>query len=345
MEIVDILMRKHADECFGYAPSEGLRVLREAIADMLNEEGVSVNSSNIMIINETAQGMVYVNEIFGHGENVVIMEEPACPDTVRSFLRGGTRVVTVPLDEDGMNLEYLENSIIKYKPKCIHTMPDGNGQRGIVMSMEKRIALLNMAGKYDIPIIEEKWFSAINYNESSLPHLFTLDQNESVIYLDDMDGIFYDGARIAYMIAPASVIEKVNRLVDTSQIYLPTFEQRMLAEYLEQGFHRTQIQRASLYYKGKRDLMDKELKKLRKIGIEYNVPESGMAYWVKLPDRINDLKLYETALANRILVCPGSIFLSDSSKENNFIRLSFSNVSDEDIVNGIEALGRIIEQL
>ena len=119
----------------------------------------------------------------------------------------------------------------------------------------------------------------------------------------------------------------------------------MLAEYLEQGFHRTQIQRASLYYKDKRDLMDKELKKLRTIGIEYNVPESGMAYWVKLPDRINDLKLYETALANRILVCPGSIFLSDSSKENNFIRLSFSNVSDEDIVNGIEALGRIIEQL
>ena len=114
-----------------------------------------VSPKNIQLVAETNQALSHIMTLYLEEGDYVIAEEPVVPDNASIFRNKGINLVTVPMEPDGMDLAKLETAIRKYAPKFIYTMPNYHNPTGIVMSLEKRKKLLELAGRYCIPIIEE----------------------------------------------------------------------------------------------------------------------------------------------------------------------------------------------
>mgnify|MGYP000210021395 CR=1 FL=1 len=339
------VVEQYGVEAFTYCSSKGMPQLRKQLSLSLREEGIKVTPGEIVIINETFQGLEYVARLLAEKNDYVITESPVMPDVLRIFAMQGLKVLTVPLEEDGVNLTQLENLVRIYKPKFFHTMPDYHAITGVRMSLKKRYDLLKLADRYNLPLIEEKWYSGISFTEEMFPSLYALDERKSVITIDNAINFFYTGARICYLLAPIETAKLIGQSISNAQVHLQSLEQAMFAEYLQAGYHICQQERMCRFYKEKCRKMERLLQPLKKLGVSWNTPLGGMGFWCRLPQGVNDIRLYEALKKRRVLICPGKVFEPYGTEAGSFIRLSFSNVSDKKMKEGIEILYEELEKI
>ena len=240
-----------------------------------------------------------------------------------------------------MKIDILENLVKLYRPKLIYTMPDFQNLSTCVMSVEKRKRLLKCAYEYNIPIVEDDSLNVWDYNELYLPRLFSLDTSDSVIYIDSFNLSFFPGARIGYMVAPDNVIQTYSKIINKDQLFLNSMSQYLWARFYEKGYY-TKYQRFLIdFYRKKRDLMREELSKIP--GILFEVPQGGLVYWIKLPEYLNDRQIASAAERKGLFLMPGHTFFVEGGRGDSYLWLSFSSVSDEQIVKGCSILRNIIE--
>ena len=344
-EVLAKVVDQYGVEVFTYCSSKGMPQLRKQLSLSLGEEGIKATPGEIVIINETFQGLEYVVKLLAEKNDYVVTESPVMPVVVRIFAMQGVNVRTVPLEEDGANLTQLENLIRKYQPRFFHTMPDYHAITGARMSLKKRYSLLKLAHQYNLPLIEEKWYSGINFTEEVIPSLYALDERKLVITIDNAINFFYTGARICYLLAPIETAKLIGKNISNAQVHLQSLEQAMFTEYLQEGYHICQQERVCRFYKEKCQKMDQLLQPLKKLGVSWNKPLGGMGFWCRLPCGVNDMRLYEALKERKVLICPGKVFDPYGTEAGNFIRLSFSNVSDEKMKEGTKILYEELDKI
>ena len=155
--------------------------MKRNICSLLFQENMYINPKNIQLVSETNQALNHLMTLYLKEGDCVIAEEPIVPDNASIFRNKGIQLVTVPMEADGMDLDKLEAAIRKYAPKFIYTMPNYHNPTGIVMSLEKRHRLLEITGKYCIPVIEEDSQRDFRYEGGRLPTLYSLDRYRSVV--------------------------------------------------------------------------------------------------------------------------------------------------------------------
>ena len=316
--------------------------LKSNICRILARRNIYVKAKNISIVAETNQALSYLMSLYVREGDCIVAEEPIVPDNASVFRNKGINVVTVPVEVDGMNMAALERAVKKYKPKFIYTIPNFHNPTGTVMSLKKRIRLLQIAETYNVPIIEEDYQRELSYSDQEIPNLYVLDRNRSVVYVDSFTLAFPYGIKLGYVVGPVDLIETLSRVMEMDEAMLSGIGQYLFNAYVERGMYDSHVSRMISYYRRKRDLMCSQLDEIRHLGITYQKPDGGLLIWCTLEDGLNARDVFEAARERGVLVMPGWVFYRCGSQDEEHIRLCFSNVSDEEICRGIGLLGEAL---
>lgn len=345
MEFLKQLMQEIIDgdmtEPFWFCAPQGTERLRNDLSEMLFTRNIYVKPRNIQIVGETFEAINNIAFMYLEKGDCVILEEPADPTVVNIFLHVGARLLFVPVEEDGIQIDRLETLVRQYRPKLIYTMPNCHTPTGCTMGIEKRKRLLSCARDYNVPVLEDDSLYDFYYCEKKLPSLFSMDQNNSVIYLDTAGLSFYPGVRLAYLAAPDSVIGMYHRIVNKDQLFLNSLGQYLWARFIERGFYERHVQFLREFYRQKRDRMCGCLSRIP--NLSFSVPERGLCVWVKIEKCLNDMRLTTVCERIGLLITPGSVYFPEGQKGENYLRLSFSSASDEQIEEGIQLLKKGME--
>lgn len=329
---------RYGADAFDYCSERGFLPLRKQLAKALQEKGIMAKPGEIVIINETTQGLEYVAKMLTEKNDYIVVENPVMPDMLRICRILGLQILPVPMEKDGMDLVRLENLIKKYSPKFVHTMPDCHGITGTKMSLKKRYSLLEIAERFDIPVVEERWYAGIDFSGQELPALFSLGGSRNVITIDDALSDFYYGARISYLLTSEEMAKMIGYTLNNAQIHLQSLEQAMFAEYLYLGFHDKQRDQMRRWYEKKYACMVEELMPMQDLGLTFEQHRAGLGIWCRLPRGVHDMRLYENLRNRNVLICPGKIFDPFGLLEECYMRLSYSNVSDNQIKEGMRII-------
>lgn len=318
--------------------------LKKNICRLLTDQNIYVSPKNVQLIAETNQAIGYLMTLYLREGDCIVAEEPMVPDNFSIFYNRGIKVITIPMEEDGMRMDLLEEVIRKDKPKFIYTLPNYHNPTGITMSLKKRLTLLELASNYNVPIIEEDYLRDFAYDSKSLPSLYTLDTNKMVIYLYSFTLIFPYMMKIGYVVGPVDFTSMLGYVLSVDETAIGGMGQYFLNEYIDRGDFYRHVELVQSVYGEKLDLLCSELDKIADKGITYQKPGGGLLVWCTLAEDINERALYKAAMEKGVLVMPGWIFYANNGKKEGHIRLSFSNVTDEEIRRGIRLLGEALDQ-
>ncbi len=329
-------------EAYSFTPYQGNQLLRQNIASFMQTIGIKAKPGEIQVLQETNQALDYLAALLIKPGDVVIVEEPVSPDVYRTFALAGGKVVTVPMDEEGVICDCLETLILKYNPKFIYVNPDYQNPTGIVMSLGRRKALLALAHKYKLPIIEEDASSEIRFEGVRIPSLKALDKGNNVIFIYSFALTFAPGIRMAFVLADKTLIKSLSYIVSIRLISLDSISQKLLSSYIEKGIYQRNLRNICADYKEKLDLMCDCLEEARTLGLDFRKPSGGVYLWCRLSPDIDYHQLYVKTTEKGVSFIPGNVFYIKGSKGDNYIRLNFSYPSKLQIEKGIKILTEAI---
>ena len=343
----DLLTEKGAT-ALQYGPTEGEFALREEISKWMSRENVSVGPENILVTSGSQQGLDIVSKVFLDPNDIVVVELPTYIGGLQAFTAYRARMIGVSQDDHGMRMELLEKTLTKLaargkKPKFIYVVPDFQNPSGVTMSLERRRKLLQLAYKFEVPIVEDSPYRDLRFAGQTVPAVFSLDKDRQVIVLGTFSKLLCPGLRLAWIMAPAEWMDKMVVAKQSMDLCSSTYTQLMVAEFMKRGLLPKQIERIRRLYSKKREVMLEALRKYMPEGVEWTEPEGGLFLWVKLPKKMNTSALFPKAVENKVIYVVGSAFHCDG-KGQNTMRLNFSYPSEEQISKGIERLARMIRE-
>jgi 2-aminoadipate transaminase len=276
------------------------------------------------------------------------MELPSYVGGLQAFTSYRAKMVGVPQDDQGMRMDKLERLLEKLarkkkKPKFIYVVPDFQNPSGVTMSLERRKKLLELAYKYEVPIVEDSPYRDLRFAGEAVPAIYALDDQEQVIVLGTFSKIFCPGLRLAWIMAPAAWLDKLVIAKQGMDLCCPTFNQLVASEYIDRGQLPRQIEEIRRLYGRKREVMLKALKKHMPKGVKWTKPEGGLFMWLKLPKHMSANELFSKAIEEKVAYVVGTAFHCDG-KGQNAMRLNFSYASEEQIEEGVRRLATMIKK-
>jgi len=346
-EISCQLLREKGATALQYGPTEGEAPLREELAKWLAHEKATIKAENILITTGSQQGLDIVSKIFLDPKDIVVLELPTYIGGLQTFTSYRARMIGVPQDDHGMRTDLLEKLLAKLasknkKPKFIYVVPDFQNPSGVTMSLERRKAVLELAYKYEIPIVEDSPYRDLRFAGRALPAIYSLDTESQVIVLGTFSKLLCPGLRLAWIIAPVEWMDRMIMAKQGMDLCSPSFTQLIVAEFLKRGHLSQQIEGIRKLYARKREVMLAALKKHMPKGVKWTQPEGGLFLWVRLPGRMSATELFPKAIENKVAYVIGSAFHCNG-KGHNTMRINFSYPSEQQIEEGIKRLARMIQ--
>lgn len=347
-DICSQVLREKGAMALQYGTTEGEAPLREAIAQWMNREKAAIKPDNILVTAGSQQGLDMVAKVFIDPGDIIIVELPSYIGGLQAFTAYRAKMIGVPQDNDGMRMDKLEKVLEKLarkkkKPKFIYVVPDFQNPSGVTMSLERRKRLLELAYKYEVPIVEDSPYRDLRFAGEPVPAIYALDTQEQVIALGTFSKIFCPGLRLAWIMAPAQWLDKMIIAKQGMDLCCPTFNQLVAAEYIGRGFLPKQIEQIRELYGRKREAMLKALKKHMPKGVKWTKPEGGLFLWVRLPKNLSANELFPKAVEEKVAYVIGSAFHCDGKGQNS-MRLNFSYPSEEQIEEGVKRLAAMIKK-
>ena len=322
---------------------EGGRFLRQAIALHMARRGTNVTWDQVLVTTGAQEGLDLLRRAFLEPGDGVIIEEPTYLGALQSFGSSGARLLSVPLDNNGLRLDILESHLARHRPKLIYTLPTFQNPSGISQDLDRRSGLLALAARYGVPVVEDDPYGPLYFEEPPPPALRSLDRHGSVIYLSTFSKIMFPGLRLGWIAAPQQVIERMARIKQRAGIYSNVLAQWATTVFIEAGHladHLTSVRRA--YLRRRNTMVAALAEHCPDLG--FTLPAGGFNLWCCLPEGLKSRELLNEAGARGVVFAPGRLFYAGDGGENT-LRLNFSSGTEEQIGEGISRLGQALAAL
>lgn len=342
------LLRDKGAIALQYGPTEGEAPLREEIARWMSREKATVKPENILITAGSQQGLDIVSKVFLDPNDIVVLELPTYIGGLQAFSSYRAKMIGVPQDDRGMRMDLLEKALVKLaksnqKPKFIYVVPDFQNPSGITMSFERRKKFLEMAYQYEVPVIEDSPYRDLRFVGNPVPAIYSLDTQNHVIALGTFSKLLCPGLRIAWIMAPTEWMDRMVVAKQGMDLCSPTYTQLIVAEYLRRGLLPKQIEKIRRLYGRKLDVMLEALKKHMPEGLRWSEPKGGLFLWIELPEKMSATDLFPKAIEKKVAYVVGSAFHCNG-KGQNTMRINFSYPSEQQIVEGIQRLAKMLKE-
>ncbi|WP_407312273.1 PLP-dependent aminotransferase family protein [Desulfosporosinus sp. SB140] len=328
------LIMKSQGYPFEYSSTLGLYSLREYLAEFMAARGIETQPENIIIISGSQQGLDLLAKIFLEPGDAVVVEEPTYLGAIGVFNAAGAHILTVPVDENGLCTDILEQILARHRPKFIYSQSTFQNPTGVTMASDRRMKLLQLAYRYHVPIVEDDAYGELYYDTPRVQSLKAMDDYNHVIYLSTFSKILFPGLRLGWIVAPSSVIDMFELAKQHADLHSGTTVQWLITEFCRQSLLEEHLHNVRDKYTSKRNVMLRALEKYSPPGLSWNVPKGGFYLWCQLPLGINATTLLSKASEKKVAFLPGDAFYVSTGGQDK-IRLCYSRCPQETIEEGI----------
>ncbi|MCG2873824.1 MAG: PLP-dependent aminotransferase family protein [Acidilobus sp.] len=341
--IASRVIEELGDSALQYSPTLGVMPFREAVADFVRSKGVKVLSDDRVAVTTGSQEAIYLLAMtLINPKDAIIVESPTYLAALNVFRYYGAEFVSVPLDENGMKTELLEDKIKEAKSKglnvkLVYTVATCHNPTGVIMPDDRRKELLEVASKYDLLVIEDDPYSFFVFDDVPFTPLKTLDSEGRVIYLGTFSKILAPGLRLGYMVADRQITRMVELAKQMVDLHSSTLSQYIALYALKEGVVEKTIQKARVVYREKRDIMIESLEEYMPEGSHWFKPRGGLFAFIYLPDGVDTTDMLPMAIERGVAYVPGRSFFSDGSGVNA-MRINFSYLPPDKLREGIRLI-------
>lgn len=342
--LIEVLDRD-GGQAFLYPEVNGYEPLRDSISKFLMDNyEIDVNRNQILITSGGQQGLDIIAKSMVNPGDTIIMENPTYSAAFEAFKSRGARIVGIAMKDDGIDIDVLKASIKSHTPKFFYMMTNYQSPTTYTYSMEKKLEILNLAKEYGFYIIEDDFLTDLYfYNDIKTP-LKTLDDFDKIIFIKSFSKVFMPGVRIGFVTLPNRLLKGIIKAKHTTDISSSGYLQRAFDLYLRKGYWRSHIENIRKVYSEKYKIMMDNLSILDKYGIKYTKPNGGLSIWLKLPNNVNSSSLYYECVENNLSLVPGKVFFINNNLNDNYLRISYGAVDNNEIMKGIGILDNILSK-
>jgi DNA-binding transcriptional MocR family regulator len=324
-------------EYYAHPCVEGLRSLREAVVKRQKSRGIHAGYDEIIITSGSQQAIDMMAKTFVGPGDMVLMEDPTYIIARQSFAAQGARILGIPMGEDGMRLDILEGVLKRYAPKLIYTVPTFHNPMGSCMSRGARRRLLDLAYRYQVPILEDDPFYDLRFEGEPVLPLKAMDHMEHVIYVSSLAKAVAPGLRLGWICAPHAIMDRLIHAKKIADLACSGVVQSMMDTLLREGVYEELLEEMRRKLRNRRDLLVASLQKISPELLAFSPPQGGFDLWCSFSGEIHATKLLHRVAEKGVLFTPGEYFTLENRMFSS-ARFSFSGPREEDISRGIEIL-------
>lgn len=324
-----------------------LQSLRKQIVKLMELRGVRCSQEQVFLTAGAQQGAHMLTRLLLDPGGCVVTEELTYPGFQQVLQPYRPRVLSVSTDRaTGMNVDELERLLNSpERPSLIYSVTDGHNPLSVSMSLEKRQQLVQLARRYQVPVIEDDPYGFLWYEKKSLPPLRAFDE-KWVYYVGTFSKMLAPGLRAGWLVMPEELAAPLSVIKESIDINMAPFTQHVVADYLATGHLEKHLDMLRHEYSARRDALHLALQEYFPSGAVWQRPTNGVFFWVELPENVDTGDLLHAAIeTEKVAFIPGFAFNASAKPcARNTMRLNFSHNSVELIAEGIARLGRCLNR-
>ncbi|HUR85528.1 MAG TPA: PLP-dependent aminotransferase family protein [Solirubrobacteraceae bacterium] len=305
----------------GYLEVEGLRELRERLAELGHDAGYATRADEILVTSGARQGIDLVaRALLGPGD-VAVIESPTFAGTLASLQATGARVLPLPVDADGADVDALERILARHEIKLVALQASCQNPTGADLSPARRERLVELARTRGFFVLDDGVYATMRFEGEPLPRLRAAAPSH-VIYVDSLSKTIGGGLRVGWLAASGPVFDRIVQLKMDSDIHTAALPQHLGARYLRGDRHHEILARSLPVYRRRRDALLRALQRHLGDDATWTTPAGGHHVWVTLHDAVDERALYAEALRAGVTFLPGGAVQVEKSTRTS-MRLSF----------------------
>jgi 2-aminoadipate transaminase len=323
---------------------QGYLPLREFLVKKLKRDaGMVCTADDILIVSGSLQALDLVNHTLLARGDTVLIEQESYQGSINRLTRLGVNMVGIPLDGSGMRIDAVANALADLKrkgvtPKYIYTIPTVQNPTGSIMPESRRAELLKLSEQYGVPILEDDCYADLIWDGRRPPAIHAMSKTGNVIHVGSFSKSIAPALRVGFVVAPWAMLSRMLAL--KTDAGSGALEQMVLAEYCAPHFE-THVPKLTKGLRAKLDTMMEALNEQFGTAAEFEDPKGGIFLWVKLPDNVDTLKLYQAALAAGVSINPGPEWSVNNTDASCRMRLCFASPSHQQIRDGVAVLAEV----
>lgn len=345
VSVMDSILEQGLGEALQYGETEGRYSLKSALCKLMTAEGLKGEPEHMLITTGSQQALDLVSRILINPDDSIITEGPTYVGALCAFTAAAPRVTAIPLDEEGMRVDTLEEALDSLQdapPKFIYVVPNFHNPAGVTLSQSRREKLLALAEERDVLIVEDNPYGLLRFEGDPIEPIAARSR-KNVVYLGTLSKVVSPGIRVGWVLAPPPIIERLATLKQSADLCSPSLSQMFAEEYINRGLVEKNVENLKPVYRSRRDVMLSSLEEHLPPGCTWTKPKGGLFIWVTLPPYIDTRRMLPLAIEEKVSYVPGSAFFPDESG-SNCMRLNFSYPPEEQIAAGVKRLGKVVKR-
>lgn len=331
-----------------YSITEGYTPLRDYLKNWMSEKNCFHPEFDDLIITSGGQQANELScKVLLNEGDTLLCESPSFIGSLNAFRSYNVNLKGIDMDEDGINIEKLENAL-KTEPnvKILYLIPNFQNPTGRTMSLAKRKAVYELACKYDFIILEDDPYGELRFAGETIPSIKSMDTEGRVIYSSTFSKLISPGFRTGYVSAPAAIIQKIVVCKQVSDVHSNIWAQVVSHRFMSSVNREEHFNKLRAIYKEKCELMCSLIESGFSKKITYTKPEGGLFIWCTLPEGC-DMNAFCTKAVKdyKIAVVPGNSFSIDENEVSRSFRLNYSTPTNEQIKNGMDILAKMTREM
>lgn len=342
-KIAEEMLREQPVLALQYGITEGYAPLRDAIRERLRRiENIGGADDELIVVSGGQQGIELTTKVLVNEGDTVLVEEPSFIGATNAFRSYGAHLVGVPVEEDGICVEALEQALKENRNiRFLYTIPTFQNPMGVTMSLKKRKAVYELAKQYGILILEDNPYGDLTFDGTKLPTIKSMDTEGIVLYSGSFSKILAPGLRLGFLCGNREILSKVVIAKQISDVHTAMLPQLLATEYMKRYDMEEAICGMRANYAHKCSTMLDAMAEFFPADVSYTRPGGGLFIWCDLGHGLDTLALSRKAIEQKVVYVPGNTFMTDMDKPCSTLRLNYSTMSDEKIVEGIRRLGAV----
>lgn len=348
-EELKISMNRIADKfgakIYQYSTTMGLDSLREFIVERYKKIwSMPIDIDNVIITTGSQQALDLIGKVFVDEHDKIMVEKPSYLGLLQSFSMYFADFVQTKLNDDGLDIPELKQTLKTYKPKLAYLIPNFQNPTGLTYSLENRKAVFETIKDEDMILIQDDPYGELRFEDGERLPYIGLNQTEKNIYLGSFSKIVTPGMRLGYIIASKEIIKMLETAKQASDLHSNIFGQYLISDYLQNNDLDKHIDKIKKLYKTQAGAMVEAMKKYFPTDVKFTIPKGGMFSWVTLPENVSSVDLFDKAIKKNVAFVPGDPFYV-KERNVNTLRLNYTNADCETIEEGIKRLSEALKEV
>lgn len=336
------VLQTSGEKVFQYSGTQGYLPLRQWIADRYKKRfDMDVTADDILITTGSQQGLDLMGKVLINKGDKVAVESPCYLAAIQTFSLFEPNFLPINLEDDGLNLEELEETLKNNDVKLLYMVPNFQNPTGLTYSKEKREAIYEIIKKTNTILIEDDPYGELRFEGESLPYIAGGKSDNSVLF-GSFSKTLSPGMRVGYLCTTNK--ELMGHLIaakQASDLHTNVISQYAIYDYLANNDYEKHISQITELYKKQCNAMISAMEKYLPAHVTFTKPEGGMFLWADLGEGVSSVEVFNRAVENKVAFVPGDPFYTNV-KGASTLRLNYTNSEPETIEEGIKRLAEVL---